>query len=394
MIKKIGKPFTLAALLCCVLGQPANAGMVEGEITIWIGKGAEQMKQIAAQFSADTGVVVNVESPVDSTKQFEIQAGAGDGPDIYFWPHDRMGDWARGGLISEIKPSPELRASAIDYAWDAVTVDGRVYGYPIAIEAISLIYNKALIDTPPASFEEMFALDKKLMAEKGVNAILWDYNNTYYTWPLLAANGGYVFARKDSGYDVKDTGVNKPGAKVGAKLLKRMLDEGLMPRNSDYSIMEMKFKKQEIAMMLNGPWYWDDLQKEGIDFGVTPLPTVDGHPAKPFVGVWAAMINLASPNALLVKELLNNYLMTEENQRLLYTSGELGAMANKNLQKELEKDPMVQAVYASAAMGEPMPNAAAMGRFWSSMGTIISNITTGRQQVDKALDTAAKRIIR
>ncbi|GAA5215503.1 maltose/maltodextrin ABC transporter substrate-binding protein MalE [Corallincola platygyrae] len=394
MITKKWRPLTAATLLSCSLAAPAMAGMVEGEITIWIGKGADQLKLVAEQFSKDTGVVVNVESPVDSTKQFEIQAGAGDGPDIYFWAHDRMGDWARGGLINEVTPPPEMRAATIDYAWDAVTVDGRIYGYPIAIEAISLIYNKKLIDTPPASFEEMFELDKKLMAEKGINAILWDYNNTYYTWPLMAANGGYVFARKGAGYDVKDTGVNLPGAKAGARLLKRMIDEGLMPRNSDYSIMEMKFKKEEVAMMINGPWYWDDLQKEGIDFGVTPLPTVDGHPARPFVGIWAAMVNLASPNQLLVEEFIHNYLMTVDNQRLLYTSGELGAMANKTLQVELEKDPMVQAVYASAAVGEPMPNAPAMGRFWSAMGTIISNITTGRQPVDKALDTAAKRIIR
>jgi len=36
-------------------------------------------------------------------------------------------------------------------------------------------------------------LDKELSA-KGKHAILWDYNNTYFTWPILAAGGGLCSA--------------------------------------------------------------------------------------------------------------------------------------------------------------------------------------------------------
>ena len=86
-------------------------------------------------------------------------------------------------------------------AWQAFTVDGKIWGYPLSVEAVGLIYNKELVPTPPKSFDEVITLDKKLSA-KGKKAILWDYNNTYFTWPLLAANGGYVFARKADGtYD-------------------------------------------------------------------------------------------------------------------------------------------------------------------------------------------------
>ena len=27
---------------------------------------------------------------------------------------------------------------------------------------------------------------------------MWDYNNTYFTFPLLMANGGYAFVKKDA----------------------------------------------------------------------------------------------------------------------------------------------------------------------------------------------------
>ncbi|WP_411990816.1 maltose/maltodextrin ABC transporter substrate-binding protein MalE [Agarivorans sp. DSG3-1] len=386
---------SLAATLLVLGIACAKADQVDApSITIWTGKSHAQMQQIAQDFTTDTGVSVEVKRPVDITGNFEIQARNGEGPDVIFWPHDRIGDWAKAGLISELKPSESLKASAVDYAWDAVSVEGKIYGYPIGIEAISLIYNKALISQVPTSFEEIFQLDQQLQEQHKAKAILWDYNNTYYTWPLLAADGAYVFAKQNQRYNVKDTGVNHPSAMYAANLLKRMLDEQVMPRNADYSIMDVQFIKGEVAMVINGPWYWDELNSVGMDFGVAPLPSVNGKPAKAFVGIWSAVVNSATKHPALVDEFLNYYLMTVENQRLLFSSGDIGAMANLELEKELANDPKVQAVYASAAQGEPMPNAAAMGKFWAAMATTLTNITTGRQPVEKALNAAAKRITR
>ncbi|MGY5450174.1 maltose/maltodextrin ABC transporter substrate-binding protein MalE [Agarivorans sp. MS3-6] len=391
---KTRKTSLALTLLMSVLSAPSYAESVEPSLTIWTGKSHSQMQLIAEQFTKNTGVNVDVKRPVDITGNFEIQARNGEGPDVIFWPHDRIGDWANAGLISELRPSQTLIDSAVGYAWDAVKVEGKIYGYPIGVEAISLIYNKALISQPPKSFEEIFALDLQLQEQHQSKAILWDYNNTYYTWPLLAADGAYVFAKQGEQYNVKDTGVNHPSAMYAGHLLKRMLDQQIMPRNADYSIMDAKFVKGEVAMVINGPWYWDELKSVGMDFGVAPLPQINGKPAKAFVGIWSAVVNSATTNRQLVDEFLNYYLMTVDNQRLLFTSGDLGAMANLQLQNELADNPKVQAVYASAAQGEPMPNAAAMGKFWAAMATTLTNITTGRQGVESALNAAAKRIIR
>ncbi|WP_427980656.1 maltose/maltodextrin ABC transporter substrate-binding protein MalE [Agarivorans sp.] len=364
-------------------------------LTLWTGKSYPQMQQIAEQFEQDTGVSVMVKQPTDITGNFEIQARNGEGPDIIFWPHDRIGDWATAGLLRELKPSQALLDSAEPYAWDAVKVAGKVYGYPISVEAVSLIYNKALIQQPPHSFEELFELDQRLQQQHNTKAILWDYNNSYYTWPLFAAGGAYIFAKdQQQHYNIKDTGVNHPSAMYAAKLVKKMLDQDLMPDNADYSIMDVQFRKGQVAMVINGPWYWDELESVGMDFGVAPLPTVNGKPAKAFVGVWSAVVNSATTQGDLVDEFLNYYLMKLDNQRLLFSSGDLGAMANLQLKEELANDSRVSAVYASAAQGKPMPNAPAMGKFWAAMATSLSNITTGRQTAEQALNAAAQRITR
>ena len=45
--------------------------------------------------------------------------------------------------------------------------------------------------------------------------IMWDYGTPYFSWPFLASDGGYPFKKVEGGYDVKDSGVNVPGAVKG-----------------------------------------------------------------------------------------------------------------------------------------------------------------------------------
>ena len=71
----------------------------------------------------------------------------------------------------------------------------------------------------------------------------------------------------------------------------------------------------------------------------------------------------------------------------------LGAVALKSFQKTLESDANIKATMQNAQNGEPMPSVPEMSRFWSSFETALKNVTSGRQSVDEALDTAAKRIV-
>lgn len=56
-----------------------------------------------------------------------------------------------------------------------MTVDGKTYGYPVAMEAVSLIYNKDLLPEPPKTFEEIAKIDETLK-KNGKRAIMWAYD--------------------------------------------------------------------------------------------------------------------------------------------------------------------------------------------------------------------------
>ena len=391
--------FALSALGAALLAAgaftaPAALAAEPGKLLIWYSTdGAKGMQKIGAEFTAKTGIPVTVEAPEDGPGKFQQAAAGGKGPDIWIWAHDRAGEWIAGGLIVPVTPSRKVQADIDPLAWKAFSIGGKTWGYPYSIEAISLVYNKALVKTPPKTFEDVLALDKQLQPQ-GTRAILWDYTNTYFTWPLLAAGGGYAFKQKPDGtYDGTDVGVNNAGAVAGVELLNKLLREKYMPLESGYAEMEGAMAQGKVAMMINGPWSWDNLKKANIDFGVAKIPMVGGKKAAPFVGVKGAMISKASPNKDLAVEFIENYMLTPKGLKTLNEAESIAVPASKAYFDEVKSNPNIAATMASAQDGAPMPNHPEMGRFWSAMVSALGNVMDGRQSPKEAMDAAAKRML-
>ncbi|MFC4157748.1 maltose/maltodextrin ABC transporter substrate-binding protein MalE [Chitinimonas lacunae] len=384
---------TAGLLLGAGLLVPAHAA--GRDLVVWVNgdKGYNGIRKVGEEFTKATGIAVKVEHPDDAPNKFQQAAIAGGGPDIWIWPHDRIGEWIKLGLLTPISPSADAKRNIVPIAWDAFTVNGKVWGYPISVEAVGLLYNKALVKKPPRSFEELPALDAELQ-KRGARAILWDYNNTYFTWPLLAANGAYPFFRDTRGnYDPNDTGVAKPGAVSGLEAVVSMITQGLMPRGTNYAQMEEAMHSGKVAMIISGPWAWEGLRKAKIDFGVAPIPTVKGKPSRPFVGVLGAMINAKSPNKKQALSFLENYLLKAEGLKRMNDDVPLGVPADITLFWELYNDENIRKSMDAIHLGKPMPSNPEMNRFWGAMTEALQAATDGRLKPREALEGAAAKIV-
>jgi len=384
----------IAALLAGAFLLPGAQAAEKGKLLIWINgdKGYEGIAKIGQKFTKDTGIEVVVEHPEDAIAKFEQAAAAGKGPDIWMWPHDRAGSWATAGLIVPVTPSKKTVAAIDPIAWKAWTIGGKTWGYPLSIEAVGLIYNKALVPTPPKTWEEVLALDKKLQAQ-GKHAISWPITQIYFGYGMISAGGGYAFKRKaDGSYDPQDTGVNNAGAVKGVDALMKAINAGAISKTADYATTDAGVNDGSIAMMFNGPWAWNNLKKSKIDFGVATFPKIDGKQGGAFVGVLGAMLSSVSPNKEIANEFMENYLLSLEGLKAVHAHVPLGVPANKAFYNELKADPLIAGTMANAQLGTPMPNNPEMTRFWSGMEAALQNITQGRETTKEGLDRAAKRI--
>ena len=393
---RAGHALAAATLVFCATLSAPSPAHAKGplKLLIWINgdKGYTGLQKVGDDFAAESGVQVTVQHPEGAPDKFQSSSGAGKGPDIFCWPHDRVGEWARSGLLVPVHPGKKIVDSIDASAWRAFQYNGKTWGYPLAIEAVGLIYNKALVPVPPASFDEVIALDAKLAAQ-GKKAILWDYNKSFFSFPMLAAGGGYLFGKDAKGdYNVHDIGVNTPGAVKGAEVLGNLVRNGQMPKGAGYAEMEGAFSRGQVAMMISGPWAWENAKRAHVDFGVAPIPSVDGHPSRPFVGVLGCMIAAPSQVKDIAREFIEHYLLRVDSLKAINADVPLGTPANKAFFAELSADPNIRATMENARAGEPIPNIPETGKFFTAVDAALEAITNGRQSAKGALDGAAARM--
>ncbi len=385
----------LLALLTVLLGATRLFAWTSGELLLWMDSDrGRALEPIARKFESDLGIKVTIGTPQNITTSFPLAAQAGKGPDIVIWAHDKTGEWADSGLIAPVDVSNEFASKLIPKAWDAVRRRNLFWGYPVALETVTLIYNKKLLaGPPPRTLSDVIPIDQEIKRNRpGVMTILWDYTSPYYSWGILASDGGYVFARNGQGadYDVTRVGVANPGAVAGLSKIIELIREGILPASVSYSQTEELMGQGKLAMTISGPWAWSNLVRSGIDFGLAPMPGVNGRLGRPFVGVTVAYVNRSTPNRDLAKHFLEYYLLTDAALADMDAVKPIGVPALISFYQKLQqRNSLVRALKVAVDHGEVMPNIPQMGRFFTFVGPALQIATQGRASPQKALREAA-----
>src|SRR6516165_4737802 len=355
------------------------------------------LEPVVKNFEDKYGIKTRLEAPQNITQSFPLAVQSGKGPDIVIWAHDKVGEWAGAGLISPLDISGETRAKFLPQAWEALTNKGRIWGFPIGLETVTLIYNKKLLGGAPTKFiSDLAALDAKIEQEHpGTSGILWDYKSPYYSWGIFAGAGAYIWGKNDGTYNLTDIGVNNAGAIEALSDILKLVKSGILPKSVSYSTAEDKMSQGKLAMMISGPWAWSNLMKTGIDFDVAPVPGCSDKPARPFVGVSAAYINRASDNQDIAREFVEHYLVSEQGLKAMNNAKPIGIPALISLAQQMqETNPLLKEMRSCDEQGEVTPNIPEMGRFWTAFGSALEVATNGRATAQAALQEAAENMRR
>ena len=280
-------------------------------------------------------------------------------------------------------------------SWDAVDHNKQIWGYPVALECVSLVVNKKLVPgKPPAQLSEFPKFAKELKAkDPKVMAIMWDYKVPYFGFPFLASAGAYTFKRTESGYDIKDIGVDNAGAIEGLKMIVDLINAGVLPKGSTQNVGEQKMATGELATMVNGPWAWANLRKSGVDFDLAPFRGLREIQVGRSLASRRSFINRASPNADFAMQFIEKYVCTADGLKAIDADAPLGVPAVQVLADEMSaKDPLIKGTYENILNGVVMPNIPQMGKLWSSMKAAFETATNGEATPEAALRDARKNM--
>ena len=378
----------LSPILLALALLPMNlSAWTNGELLIWMDNDrAKGLASVAQKFQDDFGIKITIDTPEKITDTFAMAAQAGKGPDVVVWAHDKVGEWADAGLIRPIEVSDDFSRKFFPKAWQAVLHRGWIWGYPIGLETVTLIYNKNLIGCPPTDLAQLVSIKQEMKTRNpGVIPILWDYKSAYYSWGILASAGAYVFSKAGTSYDLRNIGIANPRAIEGLSEIIALIKAGVLPKSVSYGVTEELMGQGKLAMTISGPWSWPNLVKSGIDFALAPIPGLKGNVGQPFVGVSVAYLNSSSPNQDLAEEFLENYFLTEQGLTAADRAKPIGVPALISLYETMAKDnALLRELQAGVDQGQIMPNIPQMECFFSAFGTALQIATEGHGSPEAA----------
>ncbi len=370
--------------------EPVEEAAEEPELflTVWADDTRTPILQaLAEDFQETYGVGLVVEQVMDLNDQLPIAAPAGEGPDIFIGPHDRLGGWVDSGLVAPM----DLGDKAGDFAavgLEGFTFDGELFGMPYAVENMALFYNADLVDEVPATWDELLAAGQALQESGDVTYAFVLEDNGYKLYPLMTSFGGYVFGKDDTGnWNPNDLGIDSEGMIASGQWIADNVEAGLIsPNANDGDTAQALFVEGETPFLMTGPWALGQFKEAGINYGIGNIPS-DGQP---FGGIQGFMINAFSENILLAQAFLNEFVATDEIMTELYVTGDRPSAYLPVL--NATSDPDLAAFGAAGQNAALMPSIPEMGAVWGSWNDAVVLTVTGEDTPEGAFGTAATQI--
>jgi len=363
-----------------------------GTITIWHGYEGTYLETKKAIYDAYMkqypDVTINLVHKPTLTDAVTAAAGASQGPDIIAWVDDQIGKWQKLEAIKPIDAYVDksyMNAQFSQAAVDAATFEGKTYGLPESVEAITLIYNKKLISAGdvPKTTDALVSWSKSYASQHaGSYGVVWNPKDAYFQAPWIYGSGGF-YVKSDG-----SVGLNTSGTKAGFTYVSSF--KGAMPTQVDYGIADTLFKESKAAMIINGPWSVADYGKAGIDYGFATLPVVgsSSKPAAPFVGVKTLMLGAYSTNPALAVDIMKFFTNQANQTTMVLATKEIPANKLALADSKVQAIPDIAGFGAQVKNGVPLPNTPFMSALWDPVAKALEAVWTGKQSVDAALTDA------
>lgn len=256
------------------------------EITFWgdwSGEGQQQLTTMIDAFNKSQDKIrVKYVLQQDMITKFLTAATSGGAPDVLLWDRWRTSLYAPKNVLHPIDDYFDQDGlNKDDFYGEALkelTIQDRLYGLPLTVDARALFYNKKLLSeagiaNPPTNWQEL--------EDTAVKTTKWDGSKLLVAGLSLGDNGLFsMYLRQAGGTMLTDDGKTNFNNAQG----KAVLDywDRLMNQDKVYKIGFEKglgestdaFATGKLAMTYTGPWMLTTYKKYGkdLDFGVAPPP--------------------------------------------------------------------------------------------------------------------------
>jgi ABC-type glycerol-3-phosphate transport system substrate-binding protein len=295
--------------------------------------------------------------------------------------------WAAPLGTSAGNPDDYFKASL-----EAVTKDGQLYGVPIDVSALALLYRTDLfqaagIAAPPKTWAEFIDDAKRLTHGDQFGVGLFGGWGAFEFYPWLWQAGGEVLSG-----DQKHAAFNST---QGAQALQLWVDlaqtEKVMPpgmATATEDDLKGPFVSGKLAMLTSGPWMLPSLNKSGIDgkWAVAPLPQ-DAQATTVLGG--EDLLALSGGKHLDATRAFIRWLMTDDVQKQWASALGYVPVKQSLYRDPAFADPAIAGFQQILQQARSRPTVAAAAKVDTALGDAVQAALSGTKSAQQALNDAA-----
>ena len=345
--KLIAKSLAASLALALVAGvNTVPASAADKELVVWADetRGPNLTKTLAAKSDWVSGYKITVKafSSFDALKEAVDKSTDLTGPDIILGANDWVPTGAKNGKLAPITLPASVKARFTANQLFDLSYKGNLYGVPLDINNVGMVYNENLVKNAPKTLGEMVSYYKANKDKKGLAAGLCiaGGGTSWGAHSVLSALGGSAYRMKNGAVDTTKDPINPAEL---AKNIKTYLLDADGKSNGFFPATDTGCKDNYLAgkvpFAIIGNWEWQDYMAEGFQMNLMPVPGVKaGTSGTMFASVSGAMLtSFAAKRGVEAgaKDLLINFFASTAGA-VAYQAIELRPPAEKGAQTKVE----------------------------------------------------------
>ena len=368
------------SLVACSAGKDEKPTAQTYDLTLWGSQDDQELLNTLVEEFKKTdptntyNITLGVVGEPDALKKVNEDPTAA--ADVFAFANDQLRDFVKAGTLYEITKNVDaIKSANVEGSIDAVTLDGKMYGYPFTADNGYFMYYNSEFFTA----DDMLSLDTMLAkAEAAGKKIFFDLSNGWYIASFFLGGGGSMSIGAD-GKQIVDFN-NEQGVKVGEYIRKFTASPAFI--TGDDAILQAQAADGTVVAGVSGTWNAGPMAEAyGTGYAATKLPTIslDGKDVQlsSFAGykVYGVSTNTKHPEQAMA---LAEFLSNEASQVKRFEVRKLGPSNIKAASSEAVKaDVALNALAMQAAFAKSQKDV--LGSYWTpaeAFGTEMENKST------------------
>lgn len=367
-------------------------------LKIWTGKEDKEYIKIVTdkfidKYKSEANITIEWSPMVEGNCRSNLLGDVLNGPDVYTTNDGDLQTIVAGGAASPVLNPDEIAANNVKVSVDAMTVNGKIYGYPITADnGYFLYYNKNYL-----SDEDIKSLDKILEVAAGKNKkFCMDWSSGWYLYSFFGQTGLKLSLNEDGVTNFCDWN-SKTNDIKGTDVMDSLLTIAKNPGFECTGDFVKKVKEGTCIACVSGVWDESAMKEAmGDGYAASKLPTytVNGKQVQMscFFGYKMIGVNPYSSNIEWAHKLAD-FISNEENQTLRFEiRGQGPSNINAGKSDSILKSPAIQAVLAQSEFSELQRVG---GNYWTAateLGLKLASGDLGKEDPQNYIDKIVKRI--